>query len=230
MHLPTIPQVVQGVGTVFCALGAFLAVRVARVRFAGLDPDARVELGVASVSAIAWYKLMAFLALVVLPAGAVGVANYHVFEGVKTAESCAKCHVMQPMLTDMRDPTSDSLAARHYRNRWIESKQCYRCHADYGLAGTLEAKADGFRHLARYTTGTYEEPIRYRGAYSNGSCLTCHRKTPRFGAVASHGTIRDRLEASTMSCLNCHGRAHPSRAARTPGSPEYSGLMAGGVR
>jgi hypothetical protein len=47
----------------------------------------------------------------------------------------------------------------------------------------------------------------------------------KFERVHSHHTVGDRLEANRMICLNCHGLAHPSPAARTPGSPEYARLM-----
>ena len=62
-------------------------------------------------------KVMAFLGLFVVPAGAVAVANYHVFEGVKDVDGCLSCHVMRPMGTDLRDPHSDTLAARQARIR-----------------------------------------------------------------------------------------------------------------
>ena len=134
---------------------------------------------------------------------------------------------MTPMVTDMRDPTSETLAARHFKNGWIPKDQCYQCHSDYGLAGDLAAKMEGYRHLARYTTNTYDEPIEYRGRFPNDNCLKCHEGTPKFEAVQSHHTVQGRLDLSTLSCLNCHGRAHPSRSARTPGSAQYERLMGG---
>ena len=81
--------------------------------------------------------------------------------------------------------------------------------------------------LARYTTRTYDEPIEYRGRFSNDNCLKCHAGTPKFTTVPSHTTVGERLGESTLSCLNCHGRAHPSRTARTPGSADYERLMGG---
>ena len=60
------------------------------------------------------------------------------------------------------DPESMTLAARHYKNRWIATKQCYTCHKDYGFNGEIKAKMDGFRHLVKYTLKMYEEPIRFR--------------------------------------------------------------------
>ncbi|MCH8839151.1 MAG: NapC/NirT family cytochrome c [Planctomycetes bacterium] len=189
-----------------------------------------VSLGIVSLSSIAVYKLVALAAFVGVPAAAVGIANYHVFEGVKKVQSCYQCHVMRPMVTDMQDSQSMTLAARHYRNKWIAKDQCYACHTDYGLAGTLQAKMDGYRHLARYITGTYTEPIVYRGTYNNQNCLKCHVGTEKFSKVESHATAELRLLESTMSCLNCHGQAHPTRAQRTPEHPDYNGLLEGGGR
>ena len=84
---------------------------------------------------------------------------------------------------------------------------------------------EGYRHLARYTTRTYQEPIKIRGHFNNENCLKCHQGMPLFEAVKSHQSVRVLLDNSAMSCLNCHGQAHPSRAQRTPGSADYTKLM-----
>jgi cytochrome c nitrite reductase small subunit len=83
----------------------------------------------------------------------------------------------------------------------------------------------GFRHLARYTTRTYHEPIAGRTSFNNDNCTKCHGGAPRFEAVKSHQAVKELLSASAMSCLNCHGWAHPTRAQRTPGSADYDRLM-----
>jgi nitrate/TMAO reductase-like tetraheme cytochrome c subunit len=220
-------QIVRVVGTLLCVLGVLLCWRVGRKRFAELRAERTVSIGIATVSAMAFWKLLAFAGLVVVPAAAVGVANYHTFEGVHEVAACARCHVMRPMVTDLHDPASDTLAARHFKNRWIPKDQCFHCHSDYGLSGDMEAKMTGFRHLARYTTHSYHEPIRARTRFNNDNCLKCHGEAPKFNSVSSHHTVHELLAASTMSCLNCHGRAHPTQEARTPGSPDYDRLMRG---
>lgn len=207
-------------------LGILACIVIARTRFTQLRREASVSVvGVARVPAEAFYKLLALGALVLLPLGAMALANYHTFEGTHEVAACARCHVMQPMVTDMRDPGSLTLAARHARNRWIPENQCFGCHSDYGLAGNLEAKMTGYRHLARYTTRTYQEPIVHRGRFNNDNCLKCHREAPAFQRVTSHQTVGPLLQSSAMSCTNCHGRMHPTRAQRTPGSPDYARLM-----
>ena len=216
---------VRIVGTALGLLGIYLAFRVGRKRSIPLSTEETVAVGHIRLSPATLWKLLAFAALVAVPALAMGVANYHTFKGVHEVAACGRCHVMRPMITDMKDPESQTLAARHFRNAWVPREGCYSCHSDYGLAGDMAAKAEGFRHLARYTTGTYQEPIAFRGRFNNSNCLKCHGATPRFEAVKSHQTARALLADSAMLCLNCHGQPHPTRAARTPGSPDYARLQ-----
>jgi cytochrome c nitrite reductase small subunit len=212
----------------FALLGLVLCIWLARVKFDKIPAERKINVGVTVMSGIAFFKLLALAALFAVPAGTLAVANYHTVVGVHDVDNCNRCHVMTPMVTDMRDRQSETLAARHYKNGWIPKDQCYQCHSDYGLAGDMRAKMEGYRHLARYTTATYSEPIEYRGFFRNENCLKCHAGTPAFDNLPSHATARAHLANSTMSCTNCHGAAHPTREQRTPGHPDYSRLIGGG--
>lgn len=216
---------VRLVGTITCVAGVLIGLAVARKHFAGIPESMMVSLGIATISAAAFWKLTAFVGIVVLPVATIAVANYHTVEGVHEVEACSRCHVMRPMVNDLMDSNSDTLAARHFKNVWIPTNQCYACHSNYGFTGDMAAKMEGFRHLARYTTHTYPEPIAARHTYDNQQCLKCHEQMPKFQAVQSHHTVKERLASSNMSCLNCHGKAHPTRADRTPGSPRYDELI-----
>lgn len=171
-------------------------------------------------------KRLAFLSIIAIPIVIMFTANYHVFETSKTVEACMNCHVMKPMGNDMLNRGSQTLAARHMTNNWIKENQCYGCHKDYGLNGTLKAKTDGYRHLMRYITKTYTEPIIYRGEFNSNNCLSCHQGTPTFDNLKVHQPVILNLDkkSSTISCMNCHGNAHPTRAQRTPGHPDYEEL------
>jgi nitrate/TMAO reductase-like tetraheme cytochrome c subunit len=223
--LPDLVTIVKVLGLIVCGAGVLICLRLATLRREQTAGGRVVRLGLVTLPAVAFYKLLALAGFLVVPPAAVGVAAYHVFEGTKETSSCVKCHVMKPMETDMTDPHSNTLAARHFRNKWIPEKQCASCHIDYGFQGSLRAKGDGFRHLARYTTETYHEPIVHRGTYNNANCTHCHGDAPKFRAVQSHATVGERLADNAMSCLNCHGKAHPSREQRTPGSKDYNRLM-----
>src|SRR5262245_45847922 len=219
-------QVVTVLGTLACVLGVVLCIRTARTRFDDVGAARKdVNIGVARVPALVFARLVALLALIVLPATAVLLANYHTFEGVHEVRGCASCHVMLPMVNDMQDPKSETLAALHYKNRWIADDQCFHCHSDYGLGGNLEAKMTGFRHLARYTTRTYQEPIKARVKFDNNNCLHCHEKAPKWVAVEGHVEALPDLTTNKTTCVECHGDPHPTAAQRTPGSSDYQRLM-----
>ncbi len=194
------------------------------------DPDRLsrtelVNLGVFAIPRLAAFRLIALVVIFLLPAAAVTTANLEVIEGAQTVAACGGCHIMNPMITDMTDPESDSLAARHYRGPAASGHECYSCHSGYGFNGALAAKLEGYRHLVRYTTGLYPEPVRVRGHFDSASCLGCHEGTQAFEAVNSHRVVREAAMEPATSCLNCHGLAHPSRTQRTPGSPDYDRLM-----
>ena len=170
-------------------------------------------------------KKAVFPGLIILPAFMIFLANYHVFETSKTVEACQSCHVMKPFTNDLQSEESMTLAARHYKHNWIPKDQCYACHKDYGFNGNFKAKTDGYRHLMRYITRTYEEPIIYKGEFNNANCMGCHEATGKFQAVKMHTPIIEQFHDNSVSCLNCHGRAHPTRIQRTPGSSDYDNLI-----
>ena len=209
----TYPQVVTVLGTLACVLGVILCIRTARTRFdAGAAPRKDVNIGVVRLPGIVFARLVALMAFMILPATAVFLANYHPFQGVHEVRGCASCHVMRPMVNDMQDPGSETLAALHYKNKWIAKDQCYQCHSDYGLGGDLEAKMTGFRHLARYTTRTYKEPIVARVKFNNQNCLQCHEGTPKWVAVESHVEAHKDPWQSTCSC----NAGRPASRCRDP--------------
>lgn len=135
----------------------------------------------------------------------------HGLEASATVSSCGSCHVMTPFVSDLRDVKSDTLAATHYKNRYIRENQCYTCHSDYGLGGTLRAKLGGLRHVWYYTTGTYELPIKIAAPYPNVRCLGCHGESQKFLNSETKKPIMADLMSGKTSCLECHAPAHPDQ-------------------
>jgi len=137
----------------------------------------------------------------------------HGLEDSTSVRACGSCHVMTPFVEDLRSTKSDTLAATHFKNRYIQDAQCYTCHSDYGLAGTFLAKLDGLGHVWRYTTRSYTLPIKIAKPYPNVRCLGCHGESQKF--LTSQGHPKEEipnLMAGTTSCLDCHGPAHPTQA------------------
>jgi hypothetical protein len=57
--------------------------------------------------------------------------------------------------------------------------------------------------------------------------MSCHQQTNEFRAVKMHQPLFEEFHNNEISCLNCHGRAHPTRMQRTPGSEDYERLFSG---
>jgi nitrate/TMAO reductase-like tetraheme cytochrome c subunit len=175
---------------------------------------------------IAWWRLrsgarvrnvigMLAVGLAVLPVVVIFFGYMQGLQGMETVEACGGCHVMTGHVADLRDVKSESLAAVHFKNRFILEHQCYTCHSDYGMFGTLSAKAEGVGHVLRYVTGSYTLPIKIRHPYPNVRCLGCHAESQRFLNSSGHpADIKPQLMSNELSCLSCHAPAHTPKEAR----------------
>jgi len=167
------------------------------------------------------------LGVALLPAISIAFGTLLVFERAERVEFCGSCHLaMQPYVDDLRNPASESLAAIHYRNRYIPVNQCYACHTSFGLFGTFHAKIDGMLDVRKYYTGTFRMPIRMREPYRNTDCLKCHSGAVKWSG--SHADCRREVLSGKTSCLECHGDTHPAHLLRNRSVP--SGSTAPGAR
>ena len=156
-------------------------------------------------------KWLLFMALLIIPITIVFAGNYFAMEEFKEVQSCMGCHQMEPFGADMlEDRRSTTLAALHHQKGWIAKDACYSCHTGYGVTGTVQSKMDGLRHLYGRVTGDYERPIRFRGTFPNANCLDCHLGARGYESVQVHRGLHELIVADQISCLRCHGRAHPS--------------------
>jgi cytochrome c nitrite reductase small subunit len=197
----------QGLGIAFVLVNLLLLALAWR----GLR---RGELGAAG-------KQMLFVCIVVLPLAVIFLGNYYGLEASRSVAACNACHVMNPYVQDLRNLQGESLAAVHYKNRYIQEDHCYTCRSDYGMTGTVKAKFDGLGHVWRYTTGTYTLPLKIASPYSNTRCLYCHAGSQKFLNSAGHPKEAvSELLAGNVSCLDCHAPAHAATkaASRRPSS------------
>ena len=189
-------------------------------------------LGCAAVSAVLvlWFlvrrpalthatKIVLLLAIGALPLATAGTGNVAGFEATKTRQFCGSCHVMTPYSADSDDPHSTSLAARHARNELFGAENCYGCHANYGMYGTVLTKLGGLRHVYLYSLdyrnmslAEARASIHIRAPYQNATCMHCHStEGPIWTAVKEHASLLPRLRDGSVSCASggCHGPAHP---------------------
>jgi len=184
---------IRGIGIVFALLNLALLVAI------------WIQLRRGKVSTVS--KALLFGAILVLPVVIVFLATANGMRESMTVEACGACHVMDGHVKDLQNPASDSLAAVHFKNRYIQENHCYTCHSDYGMYGSVSAKLDGLGHVWHNMTGHYPKPIKIAHPYSNLRCLSCHGEAKNFLAKHEKEEI-PKLMAGTDSCLDCHGPAH----------------------
>ncbi|HJT68631.1 MAG TPA: NapC/NirT family cytochrome c [Terriglobales bacterium] len=156
-------------------------------------------------------KIIAFLALAVLPALCViGGMNAQTQRSEQT-EFCISCHSMQPYGRSLYVDNSSYIPAAHFQNHRVPADEaCYACHADYTLFGPLKDKLRGVTRIYFQYVSTPPNPIRIPGGYSNSQCLRCHRGARSFQENAIHSAIMDALISNQLSCVSsgCHDTVH----------------------
>jgi len=99
-------------------------------------------------------KWLLFLGICVLPIPVMLLSGGVGMEVSKEVKFCQSCHEpMSPFVDDMMDPNSRSMAAVHYKDRLIQTKQCWTCHTDYGIAGSAQSKLTGLIHISKVALG-----------------------------------------------------------------------------
>jgi nitrate/TMAO reductase-like tetraheme cytochrome c subunit len=156
-------------------------------------------------------KWALLVGLLVLPAMTMLSGNVVGFHNVKN--SCTQCHTMDPWVSDMKDPKSTTLAAKHFQNRWIPDDQCYTCHTGYGLAGNVQAKLNGLSHVTHeYFTGVPKE-IKIRSPFAVATCLHCHGESAKYQKIEQHvdAEMKPKILTGELSCFECHATPHPRK-------------------
>jgi cytochrome c-type protein NapC len=180
-------------------------------------------------------KLWLLLGLGALPITVAVASNIQGYEETKERTFCGGCHVMAPYEADSNDPKSKSLASRHARNAMFGNENCYTCHADYGMFGTVVTKLGGMRHVYLYYTAYRTMPleeskkeIHLRAPYPNANCMQCHStQGALWRSHPDHASSLEDVRSGRVSCASegCHGYAHPftkpppKTAEKTGGAP-----------
>jgi cytochrome c-type protein NapC len=165
-------------------------------------------------------RVLLLAGLGVFPIGLAGSGNIAGYEATKQRAFCGSCHVMIPHVSDSGDPKSLSLASRHGRNKLFGAENCYVCHADYGMYGTVTTKLGGLKHVWMYYTEyrnvsleDAKKTIHLYKPYPNSNCMQCHSTENAVWMKRSdHASSLDDVRAGKVSCasVGCHGYAHPT--------------------
>ena len=158
-------------------------------------------------------RILAFLALCVLPLlmSAVGVSAQ--VEHSKSTRFCLSCHVMEPYGRSLHVDDSSYVPAQHFQNNRVpRSEACFTCHTHYTLFGDFKAKLRGLRHVYVNYLGTIPKEIELYEPYNNRECLHCHAGARSFERNDVHKEVRAELAKNATSCLECHDTIHNVRA------------------
>jgi cytochrome c-type protein NapC len=181
-------------------------------------------------------KLWLLIGLGVLPLGAAAAGNIEGYQATKQRTFCGSCHVMVPHASDADDMSSGSLSSRHARNVLFGKENCYVCHADYGMFGTILTKLGGLKHVYMYATHYRDVPleeakksIRLYKPYPNTNCMQCHStQLDLWLRTPDHKSALTEVRENRISCASggCHGFAHPFTKP-APGISKGSPVPAG---
>ena len=181
-------------------LGALIVVNIVLIGALRLHPD---------MTARASGRVLAFVALFLLPVVTFSGSTAHHLEKAKTTEFCLSCHVMEPYGRSLRIDSADYVPAAHAQNNRVPRDQaCYTCHTSYAMFGDLRAKLNGLRHVYVNYLGSIPEPIELYGSFRNGECLHCHADARSFENNSFHADLRQEIRTNEVSCLDCHSMVH----------------------
>jgi|SRR6185312_2568653 len=161
-------------------------------------------------------RILAFAALVILPAVSVWAAFEEHLDRATSTSFCLSCHVMEDYGRSLHYDDASYLPARHFQNHFVPPDHaCYTCHTDYAMFGGAKAKLYGLRHVYVQYLGTIPKPadIKLYSPFPNETCLHCHLGARKFEEVSGHHRTPGALAAmksGKTSCLSsgCHDIIH----------------------
>jgi len=161
-------------------------------------------------------RILAFVALFLLPVLVLAGGFSHEMEQAQSTEFCLSCHVMTDYGHSLRVDDPSYLAASHFQNNRVpRERACYTCHTDYAMFGGVRAKLRGVRHLYVQYAGTVPAPadIHLYEPFNNRECLHCHAGARSFEEQSAHTKMPERLpdmKANRLSCTasKCHDIVH----------------------
>ncbi|MGA8678478.1 MAG: NapC/NirT family cytochrome c [Candidatus Acidiferrales bacterium] len=156
-------------------------------------------------------KILAFVALCVLPALCIATGMSTHMQRSEQTKFCISCHSMEIYGKSLYVDDPNYIPAQHFQNHRVPAdRACYACHADYTIYGPLKDKLQGLTRIYMQYVSTPPRTIQIRGGYSNLQCLHCHAGARSFEENPVHVAIMDSLTSNQMSCISsgCHDTVH----------------------
>ena len=161
-------------------------------------------------------KMLAFVALLILPVVSVwGGFDAHL-DRAESTQFCLSCHVMTEYGQSLHYEDKSYIPSVHYANSYVpRDHACYTCHTDYAMFGAVKAKFNGLHHIFVQYFGTVPKPedIKLYKPFPNATCLHCHLGARKFEEVNGHhktSDMLDKVKSGKLSCISsgCHETLH----------------------
>jgi cytochrome c-type protein NapC len=161
-------------------------------------------------------RVLAFLALFLLPSMSVWAGVSQHMDRAKSTEFCLSCHTMADYGRSLYVDDRSYLPAAHFQNNRVpRERACYTCHTDYTMFGGLKDKWRGLSHVYVQYLGTIPKTgeIKLYQPFNNRECLHCHGGARSYMEASAHQKSPDTLEkanSNQLSCMSsrCHDTIH----------------------
>jgi len=156
-------------------------------------------------------KILAFVALFILPVLCVGAGVSAHMQRSEQTKFCISCHAMEPYGRSLYVDDPNYIPAQHFQNHRVPADQaCYACHADYTIYGPFKDKLRGLKRVYMQYVSTPPAHITIPGGYNNNQCLHCHNGARSFEENPVHQAIMASIVSNQMSCVTsgCHDTVH----------------------
>jgi len=164
-----------------------------------------------AATVVASGKILAFIALCILPALCIGTGMSFHNERSKQTAYCVSCHSMVTHGQSLHLLDTHYIPAQHFQNHLVPSdRACYTCHTNYTMYGPLKDKLRGLTYLYMEYLSTPPKTLHLIGTYPNSECLHCHLGTRDFEDNLGYMPPLAALKSNKVSCISsgCHDMIH----------------------
>jgi cytochrome c-type protein NapC len=164
-----------------------------------------------SVTAGVTGKILAFVALCILPALCIATGmSVHTRRSEQT-RFCISCHSMESYGKSLYLDDTKYVPAQHFQNHRVPADMaCYTCHSDYTIFGHLKDKLKGITRIYLQYVSSPPNPITIPRGFKNAQCLHCHGEARDFEENPVHSAMMSTLTSNQLSCIStgCHDAVH----------------------
>ena len=156
-------------------------------------------------------KVLAFVALCILPALCITTGMSTQMQRSESVKFCTTCHAMENYGKSLYIDDPKYVPAQHFQNHRVPADTaCYACHADYSLYGPMKDKLRGLSRIYFQYVTAPPKTIHIDGGYSSQQCLRCHAGARSFAENPVHLALMDQLKSNQLSCISsgCHDSVH----------------------